>query len=87
MVSKGAAGSDDDFALVEKYLLRHYGRVNVNRAPADDLVSVLGVSDKDAATIVQYRKDHGDFKDFESLTKVPGIDSSQLDQAKDAITF
>jgi competence ComEA-like helix-hairpin-helix protein len=85
MISKGAAGSDQDFELVEQYLIRHYGRVNINHAPADEIVGVLGLSDKDAATIVQYRKDHGDFKDFDSVTKVPDIDASKL--SKDAITF
>ena len=33
MVERGAQGTDDDFAAVQDYLVAHYGRVNVNRAP------------------------------------------------------
>jgi competence protein ComEA len=87
MVERGAQVSDDDFDEVMGYLLRHYGRINVNRAAAADLVIVVGVSEKEADAIVEYRTGHGDFPDFDALAKVPGIDVEKLSKGRDAITF
>jgi competence ComEA-like helix-hairpin-helix protein len=83
MVDKGAVGSDQDFELVLYYLLSHYGQVNVNRSPAEEIQVVLGLSQKDVDAISAYRKANGDIKDFESLLKVPGIDADKLDKLKD----
>ena len=33
------------------------------------------------------RKANGDFKDFEGLCKVPGIDTEKLKQGRDAVSF
>ena len=67
------------------YLLRVSGRVNVNRALSKELVDVLGLTEKDADAIGEYRKANGDFQDFEGLCKVPGIDIEKLKQGRDAI--
>ena len=87
MVTKGAIGTDNEFDLVMQYLLVHYGTVNVNRAPAEEIVVVLSISQKDADAIVSYRKANGNFQDFDGLAKVPGIDTKPLALARDAITF
>ena len=47
------------------------GRVNVNRATTKDMMTVLGITDKDAGAIADYRKANGEFKDFDALSKVP----------------
>jgi competence ComEA-like helix-hairpin-helix protein len=87
MIERGAEGTEDDFAATEQYLLRVSGRVNVNRALAKDLVAVLGLADKDADAILEYRKAQGDFKDFDELCKVPGIDLEKLKHERDAVSF
>ena len=87
MVERGAQGSDDELATVQEYLLRVSGRVNVNRAAAEDIATVLGVVAKDAEAIVAYRKANGDFADFDALCKVPGIDIEKLKAARDAASF
>ena len=43
MRQRGANGEDADAAAVVKYLTRHFGKVDVNRAPAADLMLVLNV--------------------------------------------
>ena len=60
-------------------------RVNVNRAPAEDFVAVLGLSQADAGRIVAYRKTHGPFETFESLLKVPEIDVEKIKTQRNAI--
>jgi competence ComEA-like helix-hairpin-helix protein len=87
MMERGAQVSDDDFTEVMDYLLRHYGRINVNKAEAEDLAVVAGLSKKDAEAIVRYRDAQGDFPDFDALAKVPEIDIEKLNQAREAITF
>jgi competence ComEA-like helix-hairpin-helix protein len=87
ITARAAQISDDDFDTVLGYLARQYGRVNVNRAPASDIVEVLHVEDSVAASIVTYRKEQGAFADFDALTKVPGVDREKLEALRDAILF
>jgi competence ComEA-like helix-hairpin-helix protein len=87
MIEKGAPGTEKDFETVYDYLLRHYGKVNVNAAPASEIVTILGLSEKDAQGIVAYRQSKGPFADFDALKKVPEIDLKKLDEHKDAVAF
>lgn len=87
MIERGAQGSDDDFAAVLEYLVSHYGRINVNRGAEKDLAGVLKLSDAEAAAIVAYRKDHGPIPDFDTLSKIPGLDVEKLGQVRDAISY
>ena len=38
-------------------------------------------------TIVKYRKEHGNFEDYDSFAKVPGLDLEKLEKLRDAISF
>jgi competence protein ComEA len=87
MVERGAQGTEDELGVVQEYLLRVSGKVNVNRAVAQDIALVLGMTEKDADAIVAYRKANGDFADFDALCKVPGIDIEKLKQGRDAVSF
>jgi competence ComEA-like helix-hairpin-helix protein len=88
MVSRGAQGTDDDFDLVVKYLVAHFGpKVNVNKADAKELSTVLDLSAADAEAIVHYRETAGSLKDWHDLEKVPHIDLKKLEQEKDRIDF
>jgi competence ComEA-like helix-hairpin-helix protein len=87
ITSRGAQVSDDDFTTILDYLVKEFGRVDINRAPAEDIVEVLGVTDKIAGAIVAYRKEHGRFEDFDALAKVPGVDREELEKKREAISF
>lgn len=97
MVNRGAEGTDDDFELIVKYLSANFSgtraapaagaKVNVNAADAAQLTGSLGLSAADAAAIVEYRKNKGDYKDWSDLSKVPGIDQKKLESQKDRIIF
>lgn len=87
MVERGAQGSDDDFNAVLEYLVGRYGRINVNRGAVKDLETVLKLSDAEAEAVVAYRKDHGPIPDFDTLSKVPGVDAQKLSQNRDAISY
>jgi competence ComEA-like helix-hairpin-helix protein len=87
ITSRGAQVTDDDFSTILDYLVKEFGRVDINRAAAEDIVEVLGVTEKVAGAIVGYRKEHGRFEDFDALAKVPGVDRDELEKKRDAITF
>jgi len=87
MVVKGAEGTDEDFDAVMQYLLRHHGRVDVNKAPAGDMTLVLAIRPGDAEAIVSYRRSKGPFADFDALSQVPGIDVDRLAHERDALSF
>ena len=91
MVSRGATGTPAELSTIVDYLAKNFpaaaATTNVNKASSMDLQTNLELSAKDADAIVQYRTDHGDFKDFDSLTKVPGVDTAKLTAKKDSIVF
>ena len=62
-------------------------RVNVNTATAIQLESGLSLRRSQAAALIAYRKEHGNFKTLEDLKKVPQLESAKLDEKKDRITF
>jgi len=87
MIERGATGTEKEFETVFGYLVRNFGKVNVNRATPDDLALILGLSEKDAQGIVAYRNTNGSFADFDALKKVPDIDLKKLEEHKEAVTF
>jgi Helix-hairpin-helix motif len=87
MISRGAQITDSNYDPIAEYLLRNFGKANVNRAPKDDLVLVLGLTPTDADTIVAFRKAQGPLADFDALLAVPGLDAAVLKAHREAMTF
>jgi len=87
MIERGATGTEREFETVYGYLLRNYGKLNINRATPEDIAMILGLSEKDSQGIVADRTANGSFADFDALKKVPDIDLKKLEEHKDAVTF
>ena len=87
MINLGAKGTEEEFTAILDYLVRQYGRVNVNTATADEIAEVVGLSEKEAEVIVKYRKEKGKFDSFEALSKAPGVAVEKLEKSRDAISF
>jgi len=87
MIEEGATGSGKDFENIFGYLLRHYGKLFINSAPADQITVILGLTPKDADAITAYRTAKGAFADFDAIKQVPGIDTTVLEAHKDAVAF
>jgi len=88
MVSRGATGTPEEIKTIVEYLAKNFpAKTNVNKASAMDIQTQLELTAKDAEAIVKYRADHGDFKDWDGLAKVPGIDTAKLTAKKDNIVF
>jgi competence protein ComEA len=88
MRSRGADGTDEDFKVIVAYLSKYYGQpVNVNTAAAKDLETQLDLTSAEAAAIVKYRTDKGNFKVFADLSNVPSLDVSKIEPLKKRIKF
>jgi len=87
MITRGAQVTDDNYGPIEDYLLRNYGKVNVNKAVKDDLVVIGGLTAAEADAVVAFRTASGPIADFAALGKVPGLDAKKLDERRDAFTF
>jgi competence protein ComEA len=59
----------------------------VNTAAAAELESALGLSGTEAQAIVSYRRQNGNYKDFEQLTRTPGVDAQKLQAKRNQIAF
>ena len=91
MVSRGATGTPEEINTIVEYLAKNFPpeatKVNVNKASSMDMQMQLELTAKDADAIVKYRMDHGDFKDWDSLAKVPDVDTAKLTAKKSMIVF
>jgi competence ComEA-like helix-hairpin-helix protein len=86
MVNNGAQLEAGESEAIVTFLTERHGLVNVNTADADEIVA-LGLSKKDAETIVSYRTDKGPFADFAALRGVPGLDVDRLDGVRQQVAF
>jgi competence ComEA-like helix-hairpin-helix protein len=88
MIQRGAVIREEDVRIMVDYLTKNFGpHVNVNKGTAKDIQSALELTAQEAEAIVNYRKANGDFKDWDSLTKVSGVDPKKLEGKKDRVSF
>jgi len=87
MIARGSKGTEAELAFVAEYLSTHLGKVAINTATAREIQDGLKISDKDAALIVAWREQHGRFKNFEDVRKVPGLDGSKLSDKRGWMSF
>jgi competence protein ComEA len=84
----GADVLDDDVDTIATYLATHFGPwVNVNKATEQQFVDSFAMTPAEAASIVKYRGDHGDFKTLDDLLKVPNVDATKIQAQSDNIAF
>ena len=61
--------------------------VDINTADSETLMKGLkGVGPEKAAAIIEYRQQHGPFKDADGLTQVKGIGKKLIDMNRGMIT-
>ncbi len=92
MIAFGAKIETDEMVAIVKYLAKSYPPdelppLNVNKARAIQFESRLSLLRSEAAAIINYRKEHGDFASLEDLKKVPGIDFAKIEAKKDSLVF
>lgn len=63
----------------------HSVLININTASAEELMSLNGIGEKKAMTIVEYRETNGPFNSIEELTNVSGIGEKTFEKLKENI--
>jgi competence ComEA-like helix-hairpin-helix protein len=89
MRSKGATMTDDELDTLVDYLYQNFGKdeVNINKAPAKEIESVLGITANEAETIVRHRESKGPFKAWTEVAQVEGIEKRKIEARKDRLAF
>lgn len=59
------------------------GRVNINTADKDLLITVPGIGEKSAARIIEYRSQNNGFVKIEELRNVKGISRNKYEKIKE----
>ncbi len=62
-------------------------KININTAPAGELVKLSGIGETKAAAIIKYRNEHGGFNSVDEIVKVSGIGEKTLEKIRDFITI
>ena len=63
----------------------HNEKVSINKASTEDLMTLKGIGETKALAIINYRKEHGNFKSISELQNVKGIGKSIFEKIKDNI--
>ncbi len=61
-------------------------KININTASVDELVTLNGIGEAKAKSIIEYRETNGSFKTIEDIMNVSGIGEAAYNKIKDNIT-
>lgn len=63
-------------------LVQEIGKVNLNTADKDLLMSIPGIGEKIAKRIIDYRKQKGNFNNIEELRNIKGVNNYRYEKLK-----
>jgi competence ComEA-like helix-hairpin-helix protein len=89
MLENGAPINANDMPVIVAYLAKNFGpdkKVNINKAAANEIAGVLKLESAEVAALIQYRTEHGKFKDLSDLKKVTGL-ADKVEAKKGLIEF
>ncbi len=93
MAQKGVTAPTEQFDAVAAYMAKYFAKpedttkLNMNKAKADEIVAVIGLTPEEANALVAYREKHGDYREWGEMLVVYGVDGRKLEAAKDKMTF
>jgi competence protein ComEA len=92
MKAFGAAGPDEDFAVVLEYLAAHFKGdtvrpLDMNTAEAIDLESVLQLLRRESRAVLEYRSARGKLSSLDDLKGLDPAIYKKIEAKKDSIVF
>lgn len=62
------------------------GKVNLNTATKEELMTLAGIGESKADSIIKYQEEHGKFQSIEDIKQIEGIKDGVFQKIKDLIT-
>jgi competence protein ComEA len=93
MATKGVPAPPEQYDAIAAYMAKNFPKVedttkiNMNKAKAEEIVSVIGLTPDEAKALVAYREKHGDYREWGEMLVVYGVDGRKLEAAKDKMSF
>jgi competence protein ComEA len=93
MATKGVPAPAEQYDAIAAYMAKNFPKVedttkiNMNKAKAEEIVSVIGLTPDEAKALVAYREKHGDYREWGEMLVVYGVDGRKLEAAKDKMSF
>ena len=63
------------------------GKININQAGAEELMTLPGIGESKAADIIRYREENGGFERIEDIMNISGIKEAVFSKIKDKIVI
>ena len=63
------------------------GLISINQATKEEFMTLPGIGEAKAESIISYREEHGKFQSTEDLMKISGIKEGVYNKIKDYITL
>lgn len=63
------------------------GKISINTATKEELLTLNGIGESKAESIVKYREENGEFKSIEDIKNVSGIGDALYEKIKNSITI
>lgn len=63
------------------------GKININTAGKEELMTLPGIGESKAEKILRYREDHGAFRSIEDVMQIEGIKEGVFNKIKEKITI
>lgn len=77
---------DNNDAQIKSEEQEDNSKININTASKDELLSISGIGESKASSIIEYREKNGNFESIESLKNVSGIGDALFEKIKEYIT-
>jgi competence ComEA-like helix-hairpin-helix protein len=93
MALKGVAAPAEQYDAIAAYMAKNFPKtedatkLNMNKAKAEEIVAVIGLTPDEAQALVAYREKHGDYREWGEMLVVYGVDGRKLQAAKDKMSF
>lgn len=83
----GVAPADPQTSLTVNASGANGSKVNLNTATKEQLMQVDGIGDKKATKIIEYRQQHGSFKQLSELKDISGIGDKTYQKLSKSLTI
>lgn len=87
VITNSSAQAQHNTTSSEDPIIPVSGFININTASAAELMELDGIGEVKAAAIVEYRREHGEFKSVDDLLNVKGIGEKTLEKNRYRITI